>query len=64
MKIDSYRCLSGNVLKIIAAICMVIDHAGLLFFPKVHADQRYDGAMGRAEALPDRACACDGPKIQ
>ena len=33
MKIDSYRCLSGNALKIIAAICMVIDHIGMIFFP-------------------------------
>ena len=27
------RCLNGNVLKIIAAICMVCDHVGLMFFP-------------------------------
>lgn len=27
--------LSGNMLKIIAAISMVIDHVGMLFFPKV-----------------------------
>ena len=44
MKISSVRCLSGNVLKIIAAICMVIDHAGLLFFPKVMA-YRYIGRL-------------------
>ena len=35
MKIDSFRCLSGNILKIIAAICMVIDHIGMIFFPSV-----------------------------
>lgn len=29
------RCLSGNTLKILAAVCMVIDHVGLLFFPRV-----------------------------
>ena len=27
--------LSGNVLKIIAAISMVIDHIGVMFFPYV-----------------------------
>ncbi len=27
------RCLNGNFLKIIAAICMVADHVGLMFFP-------------------------------
>ena len=27
------RCLSGNTLKILAAIAMLIDHVGLLFFP-------------------------------
>lgn len=27
------RFLNGNTLKIIAAICMVIDHVGLMFFP-------------------------------
>ena len=27
------RCLSGNTLKLIAAIAMVVDHVGLLFFP-------------------------------
>ena len=30
-----YRFLSGNVLKIIAAISMFLDHAGLLLFPTV-----------------------------
>ena len=28
------RCLNGNLLKIIAAVCMVIDHVGLMFFPE------------------------------
>lgn len=28
-----FRFLSGNVLKIIAAICMTIDHIGYIFFP-------------------------------
>ena len=37
MKFSSVRCLSGNALKIFAAICMVIDHMGILFFPKVTA---------------------------
>ena len=32
---DKIRCLNGNTLKIIAAVCMVIDHVGLLFFPYV-----------------------------
>lgn len=27
--------ISGNILKIIAAVCMVIDHVGLLFFPEL-----------------------------
>ncbi len=27
--------LSGNMLKVIAAVCMAIDHIGMLFFPKV-----------------------------
>ena len=31
------RFLSGNMLKIFAAVCMVIDHVGLLFFPRVTA---------------------------
>lgn len=44
MKISSVRCLSGNVLKIIAAICMVIDHMGILFFPTVIAC-RYIGRL-------------------
>jgi len=34
MNINKIRCLNGNTLKILAAIFMVIDHAGLLFFPK------------------------------
>lgn len=29
------RCLSGNALKILAAIFMVIDHVGLMFFPSL-----------------------------
>lgn len=29
------RCLSGNVLKLMAAIAMVIDHIGVIFFPHV-----------------------------
>ena len=33
MNIDKIRCLNGNTLKILAAIFMVIDHAGILFFP-------------------------------
>lgn len=28
------RCLSGNALKLIAAVAMVIDHIGLIFFPQ------------------------------
>lgn len=28
------RCLSGNILKLIAAISMLIDHMGLMFFPQ------------------------------
>ncbi len=28
-------CLSGNVLKLFAAVCMVIDHVGLMFFPNL-----------------------------
>ena len=30
-----FACLSGNALKLIAALFMVIDHAGVLFFPGV-----------------------------
>ena len=33
MKLNSIRFLSGNMLKILAAIFMVVDHVGLLFFP-------------------------------
>jgi hypothetical protein len=33
MNIDKIRFLNNNVLKILAAIFMVIDHAGILFFP-------------------------------
>ncbi len=29
------RFLNGNTLKILAAICMVIDHVGLMFFPRM-----------------------------
>ena len=35
--LEKTRCLSGNVLKIIAAVCMVIDHAAILFFPRITA---------------------------
>ena len=28
------RCLNGNVLKLIAAITMLIDHVGMMFFPR------------------------------
>jgi hypothetical protein len=33
MKLNSIRFLNGNMLKILAAIFMVVDHVGLLFFP-------------------------------
>ena len=33
MKANSLRFLNGNMLKILAAIFMLIDHAGLMFFP-------------------------------
>ena len=33
MTIQKTRFLSGNALKIIAAVAMLIDHVGLLFFP-------------------------------
>ena len=33
MKLNSIRFLNGNMLKIIAAILMVVDHVGVLFFP-------------------------------
>lgn len=33
MKLANIRCLSGNALKILAALFMVIDHIGVLFFP-------------------------------
>ena len=33
MNISKTRILNGNVLKILAAIFMVIDHVGLMFFP-------------------------------
>ena len=32
---NGFRCLSGNALKIIAAITMIIDHIGVVFFPRV-----------------------------
>jgi hypothetical protein len=35
MKSFSVRFLTGNVLKILGAILMVIDHIGFVFFPKV-----------------------------
>lgn len=34
MSANKFRFLSGNALKIIAAIAMLIDHLGYLFFPK------------------------------
>ena len=33
MNIDKFKVLNGNALKILAAIFMVIDHVGLMFFP-------------------------------
>ncbi len=33
MSINKIRMLNGNVLKILAAVFMVIDHVGLMFFP-------------------------------
>lgn len=30
---DKIRIFNGNTLKILAAVCMVIDHVGLMFFP-------------------------------
>ncbi len=30
-----FNVLSGNMLKVIAAVCMAIDHIGMLFFPKI-----------------------------
>ncbi|MBR2646607.1 MAG: hypothetical protein IKD47_03520 [Clostridia bacterium] len=33
--LKNVRILSGNALKIIAAICMVIDHVGFIFFPQM-----------------------------
>lgn len=30
---EKFRCLSGNTLKIIAAVFMLIDHVGMMFFP-------------------------------
>ena len=37
LKIDRFRILSGNTLKIIAAISMFFDHFGILFFPQITA---------------------------
>lgn len=37
LKIDRFRILSGNTLKIIAAISMFFDHFGFLFFPQITA---------------------------
>lgn len=34
MILDKTRILNGNILKIIAAVFMVIDHVGLMFFPQ------------------------------
>ncbi len=34
MRFDKCRILSGNALKIIAALSMLLDHVGLMFFPK------------------------------
>lgn len=31
----NYRILSGNMLKLIAAACMLADHVGLMFFPQL-----------------------------
>lgn len=36
MKNNSFSLLSGNMLKIIAAISMFIDHLGFIFFPSVN----------------------------
>jgi hypothetical protein len=33
MKNNSFSCLSGNTLKMIAAVTMLIDHIGFIFFP-------------------------------
>ena len=33
MSVQNPKLLSGNTLKIIAAVAMVLDHAGLMFFP-------------------------------
>lgn len=33
MKLNGFSCLSGNTLKIIAAVTMFIDHLGFVFFP-------------------------------
>ena len=38
------NCLSGNALKIIAAVSMLFDHIGLIFFPKI-AIFRYIGRL-------------------
>ena len=35
MKIKNFGILSGNALKIIAALSMLIDHIGVMFFPQV-----------------------------
>ena len=35
MKIKNFGILSGNVLKTIAALSMLIDHIGVMFFPQV-----------------------------
>ena len=35
--LEKLRCLSGNQLKLLAAFCMLIDHAGVLLFPHVFA---------------------------
>ena len=35
MKIKSFGILSGNALKIIAALSMLIDHIGVIFFPQM-----------------------------
>lgn len=32
MKVN-IRCLSGNILKLLAAVFMVVDHVGIMFFP-------------------------------
>lgn len=44
MKIAKLRFLNGNVIKILAAVFMVIDHFGLIFYPSVMI-YRYIGRL-------------------